>query len=98
MILKDYEQVESTNIDYKEKLEVERPKSWLKTVSAFANTKGGILLYGVDDERNPIGLDDIKFTSAKISELINSKITPVPRYELNPFEENGRDFLEVNIK
>lgn len=97
MTLKDYEQVESTNIDYKEKLEVNRPKSWLKTVSAFANTKGGILLYGVDDERNPIGLDDIKFTSAKISELINSKITPVPRYELNPFEENGRDFLEVNI-
>ena len=97
MSLKEYEQVESTNIDYKEKLETERPKSWLKTVSAFANTKGGILLYGVDDERNPVGLDDIKNTSSKISDLINSKITPVPRYELNPFQEDGKDFLEVNI-
>lgn len=97
MSLKDYEQVESTNIDYKEKIETERPKSWLKTVSAFANTKGGILLYGIDDDRNPVGLDDIQYTSSKISDLINSKITPVPRYELNPFQENGKDFLEVNI-
>ena len=96
MSLKDYEQVESTNIDYKEKLETERPKSWLKTVSAFANTKGGILLYGVDDDRKPVGLDNIKYTSSKISDLINSKITPIPRYELNPFQENGKDFLEVN--
>ena len=45
MTLKDYEQVESTNIDNKEKLEVNRPKSWLKTVSAFANTKGSIFVY-----------------------------------------------------
>ena len=97
MSLKDYDQVESTNIDYKEKLEIEHPKSWLKTVSAFANTKGGILLYGVDDNRKPVGLSNIKITSSKISDLINSKITPTPRYELNPFKEEGKDFLEVNI-
>lgn len=97
MSLKDYDQVESTNIDYKEKLEIEHPKSWLKTVSAFANTKGGILLYGVDDNRKPVGLANIKITSSKISDLINSKITPTPRYELNPFKEEGKDFLEVNI-
>ena len=98
MTLKEYELVESTNIDYKEKLETSHPRSWLKSVSAFANTKGGILLYGVrDTDKEPIGLENISDTSSKISQLINSKITPVPRYELNPFREDNKDFLEVNI-
>lgn len=34
-----------TNLyDKKEKLEKNKPKSWLKSVSAFANSKGGKLL------------------------------------------------------
>lgn len=33
-----------TNLyEKKEKLETSKPKSWLKTVSAFANFKGGII-------------------------------------------------------
>ena len=32
--------VENTNIDFKEKVEYQKPKSWLKSVSAFANTNG----------------------------------------------------------
>lgn len=97
MKLKDYEHVETTNIDYKEKLETSHPRSWLKSVSAFANTKGGILLYGVNDNIEPVGLEDVEYTSSKITELINAKIIPTPRYELNSFCENGKDFLEVNI-
>ena len=46
----DYEKAETSNIDYKVSLEVNKPKSWLKSVSAFANTKGGIILFGVDDK------------------------------------------------
>lgn len=98
MQLKDYDNVESTNIDFKEFLEKDKPKSWLKTVSAFANTKGGTILYGVrDEDRKPVGLDNIAEVSSKVSTLINSKITPIPRYELNPFEEEGKDFLAVNV-
>ena len=33
---------EGTEYDKKEALEVKRPKSWLKSVSAFANGKGGV--------------------------------------------------------
>ena len=39
MKLEDYKKVETTNIDFKVDLEKEKPKSWLKSVSAFANTK-----------------------------------------------------------
>ena len=36
---------EATEYDKKEILEVKRPKSWLKTVSAFANCHGGVLIF-----------------------------------------------------
>ncbi len=71
MQLEEYEKIESTNIDFKEKLETSHPRSWLKSVSAFANTNGGVLLYGVNDDRIPVGIEDVKDTSTKITELIN---------------------------
>ena len=36
---------EATEYDKKEMLEERKPKSWLKSVSAFANGIGGCLLY-----------------------------------------------------
>lgn len=98
MKISDYEKAETSNIDFKETLEERKPKSWLKSVSAFANTKGGIILFGVEDRNhNPVGLDNIQRASEKISELINSKITPLPRYEINTFVEDGKDFLELKV-
>ena len=47
---------EATEIDFKIALEVKKPKSWLKSVSAFANGIGGVLLFGVDDDRSIVGL------------------------------------------
>ena len=41
---------ECTAYDYKEALEEKIPKSWLKSVSAFANTLGGSLFFGVDND------------------------------------------------
>ncbi len=98
MQLKDYEKVESSNIDFKEKVECSKPKSWLKSVSAFANTNGGILLFGVrDTDLKPVGLKNINEDSEKVSRLINNKIVPLPRYELNTFTEDNKDFMEIKI-
>lgn len=98
MKLEKYSKIESTNIDYKENVEKKKPKSWLKSVSAFANTRGGILVFGVRDyDKEAIGLENIKSDSEYISEKINSKITPLPRFELHNFEFDNKDFLEVII-
>lgn len=98
MQLKNYEKVESSNIDFKEKVEYRKAKNWLKSVSAFANSNGGILLFGVRDcDRKPVGLDDVVRDSEKVSELINDKITPLPRYELKTFMENNMDFMEIKV-
>lgn len=98
MKIKDYEKAETSNIDYKVALEERKPKSWLKSVSAFANSKGGIILFGVDDSTHELkGLDNIQQVAEKITEIINARILPLPRYEINSFTENGKDFLELKI-
>lgn len=38
---------EATAYDKKQMLEVKRPKSWLKSVSAFANGESGALIFGI---------------------------------------------------
>ena len=98
MHLKDYGKIESTNIEFKEKVEYSKPKSWLKSVSAFANTNGGILLFGVRDiDRKAVGLPNVEHDSEKISEIINDKLLPIPRYELHSFEEDFKNYLVVKV-
>lgn len=98
MKIKDYEKAETSNIDYKIALEEKKPKSWLKSVSAFANSKGGIILFGVNDSTHELeGLDNVQQVAEKITEIINARILPLPRYEINSFTENGKDFLELKI-
>ena len=54
------ENVESSYIDFKEKVEYNKPRSSQKSVSAFASTKGGIILLGISDDLITIGLKDLK--------------------------------------
>ena len=41
---------ECTAYDFKVMLEEKKPKSWLKSVSAFANGLGGSLFFGIDND------------------------------------------------
>lgn len=69
---------EATECDFKVAVEKKRPKSWLKSVSAFSNGIGGTLFFGVDDNKNLLGLVDIKEDTETISRLIKERITPLP--------------------
>ncbi len=51
---------ECTAYDFKSMLEEKRPKSWLKSVSAFANGLGGSLFFGIDNDGAAKGLDGYK--------------------------------------
>ena len=64
---------EATECDFKVALEKKRPKSWLKSVSAFANSIGGMLFFGVDDDKQIIGLDTAQDDAESISRLIKDR-------------------------
>lgn len=91
---------ECSDYDFKEQLETSKPKSWLKSVSAFSNGIGGTLFFGVDDNKTPVNINDPKSVCDKISELINSRISPIPTYILEPYTEvyNGKEIVYVVLK
>lgn len=64
---------ESNEYDKKLTLEEKRPKSWLKSVSAFADGKGGALFFGVADDETLVGLTDPRRVSEKISGVSRRK-------------------------
>ena len=88
---------EATECDFKVALEVKKPKSWLKSVSAFANGIGGTLFFGIDDNRNVIGLTDAQADAEAISRLIKERITPFPNFILTPERESGKDLLVLTV-
>ena len=88
---------EATECDFKVALEVKKPKSWLKSVSAFANGIGGTLFFGIDNDRNVIGLADAQTDAETISRLIKERITPYPNFILAPERDNGKDILVLSV-
>ena len=96
MNLKDY--LGETNLyDKKEKLEINKPKSWLKSVSAFANGRGGKLIFGVKEDNTILGLKDYKDTSENISEIVKTKMDPNPEFDMEIEETDGKVILILNI-
>ena len=89
--------VEATECDFKVALEIKKPKSWLKSVSAFSNGIGGTLFFGVSDDREPIGLSDVQKDAEAISRLIKERITPLPQFILKPLQEDGKNLLALEV-
>ena len=88
---------ECTDYDFKLDVEKRKPKSWLKTISAFANSYGGTLLFGIANDRNIIGIDNPQLASDYISEVINKRIKPTPNYILTPIKDDEKVILLVKV-
>ncbi len=73
---------EATEYDKKLAFEQKKPKSWCKSVSAFANTFGGALIFGISNDGQVVGLNDPEGDAEKISEIIKSRLTPIPEFKL----------------
>lgn len=78
-------------------LEEKKPKSWLKSISAFANGQGGSMFFGIDDNGEIIGLDDVQHVSQVISTRIRDLMDPLPDVELIPLEVEGKEILQVKV-
>ena len=89
---------ECTAYDFKEMLEEKKPKSWLKSVSAFANTLGGSLFFGIDNDGNVKGLEDIQHVTEVISQKIRDYMDPLPDVEMIPLEQEGKHVLQLKVK
>lgn len=89
---------EATEYDKKEMLEEKKPKSWCKSVSAFANGSGGTLIFGIANDDRIVGLADAEHDAEKISELIKTKMDPIPNFKLHFYQtEDGKKLILLDI-
>lgn len=90
---------ECTAYDYKVTLEEKKPKSWLKSVSAFANGSGGSLFFGVDNGGSVQGLDDVQHVCESISSRIRDYMDPLPEVEMIPhIIADSLHILQLKVK
>ena len=71
-------QKENKKLEYKETIS----KSYLKTVSAFANYNDGEIVFGVTDDYKVIGIENPNDECFNIENQINDSIKPRPDYTL----------------
>lgn len=89
---------EATEYEFKSTVEANKPRSWLKTVSAFANGVGGSIYFGVSDNSVAIGLDNAQKAAEQVSELIKARIEPaIKNVVLEHLRADGKDILRVQI-
>lgn len=88
---------ECTAYDFKLMLEEKKPKSWLKSVSAFANGLGGSLFFGIDDDGIVKGLHDAQHVCESISCKIRDYMDPLPDVEMIPQEIDGHEILQLKV-
>ena len=86
---------EGKTLEFKRDLSSPRPV--LKTLVAFANTAGGRLIVGVDDDRRVVGVADPLDEEERICSLIADSIAPrlVPNVELMTVE--GKTVVVVEV-
>ena len=88
---------ECTAYDFKVMLEEKKPKSWLKSVSAFANGLGGSLFFGIDNDGHVKGLDDLQHVCETISSKMRDYMDPLPEVEMIPHDIDGLHILQLKV-
>lgn len=71
---------ENRALEYKSDL----TKTYLKTVSAFANYGSGKIVFGVNDDYSISPVKDVKSLCESIESQINDTLRPVPKFSLKP--------------
>ena len=64
---------------------------------AFANTKGGYVIFGVDDDKGVVGVDSEKAESEMIKNAAENYCEPPLDYSIDFFELYGKELVVVSI-
>ncbi|MFJ2651582.1 helix-turn-helix domain-containing protein [Streptomyces sp. NPDC087420] len=96
---------ESDDLDWKGELPtfLRKPGLWnefAKDVAAMANTRGGLLIYGVSDEIELVGIDLSEVDEKQMRQALRNAIQPyVPGVDLVPLPapDGGLDVLVVDV-
>ena len=83
---------ETRDLEFKETI----TNTFLKTVSAFSNYDGGTIVFGIDDNGNVKGLQNVKQACLDIENKINDSIAPQPNYTIEI--QNNDHTVKLTVK
>lgn len=88
-------QREGKTLDFKRDLSSMR--GVLKDIIAFANTAGGLIVVGVDDDRTVVGLDNVDEAEEKLINAVMDSV--VPQILINPQSTtyDGKELMLVTV-
>jgi predicted HTH transcriptional regulator len=88
---------EGENLQVEFKRHFTTPEKIAREMIAFANTKGGILIFGVDDDREVIGVDSEKSESEMIKDAAENYCEPPLEYSIEFIELYNNEVVVVHI-
>ncbi len=88
----DLELVESHTTEFKSSWRDE----YIKSICAFANTDGGRLLIGVDDNGKPVGVEDSKKLLEDLPNKLRDTLGIIPSVRLE--KENGKEIIIIEVE
>ena len=89
------EEGESLQIEFKRRFST--PEKIAREMIAFANTRGGYLLLGVDDDKQIVGVESEKSEAELIKDSAVNYCEPPVEYEIDFLEVYGKEVVIVSI-
>ncbi|HEX3074581.1 MAG TPA: RNA-binding domain-containing protein [Ignavibacteriales bacterium] len=79
------------------KLRFSSPEKIAKEMIAFANTKGGYMIFGVDDNKNIVGVESEKEQAGLIEDAVKNYSEPPVEYKLDYIEVFGKELVVAEV-
>ncbi len=86
---------EGETVEFKEKLDT-NSRRLAKTATAFANTNGGTIVFGVDDDQRVVGCD-IRGMAETITNILRSHCDPPPSFTMKIVKYDNKELLLVQV-
>lgn len=87
------EKHENYHLEFKEQIS----KTFLKTVCAYSNYNDGIILFGVNDKGEYVGLNNLDEDCLKIENMINDSISPRPSFNVSIEEFQDKQIIKLSV-
>jgi len=88
---------EGENLQCEFKRHFTTPEKIAREMIAFANTKGGYMIFGVDDDGQVVGVDSEKSESEMIKDAAENYCEPPLNYSVDFIEMYGKETVVVSI-
>ena len=91
---------ENESIEFKREVSNDKSSSFLRTVAAFANASGGVILFGVINQTGEVrGISgDVQREKDNVAKMIHDILVPQPRFRLESCKVRGKEVIALFVE